>query len=563
MSSPVAGIDPDFLKQLQAIMGQMGPSEADTTAARKMALSQFGAAALANVRKPTLMGLGEAAGTGLLGYNNELTRLGQQRQQSVQSAAQIMPLLNAAAYRQYATGGGSGTPGAAQGATPPPLPPQQGVAPSTAAQFGPQNGQPTGLMGMAPAPQQAPPPLPAPPAASPGSPGSLIEQADALNIPRAATISALYSNDPAGKMGALFEKYGTPINVRQGGSVYVPGKGPVFYSPKVGENINMVDGKATPVEGAFPLAAANAAIPLAAKAAYEPQPTINATGQAGIVPGQTKLGTVGGMPFLDGLVPSPQGAPPVPNQDAQAVAMLKARGNTPSIVDAGPNGLAYRGAPSKFIQTELSPEQTGVSKNLAEQQLNVDNEARAAQNVFARTQEIRALSSMSRTSAAAPFRMAVAKWADAAGLPADTVNGIAGGNLPAMQALGKQAVQGAFEAAKSALGSGQRITQNEILTMAQNSPNVAMTPQAINSMLDFQEGVAKWQTDKQTAKDEWVASKGSYSGFENNWNRNHPLNDYVPSRAQLEAALFPNGTPDKAGAAPVPASSGWSIKRIQ
>jgi hypothetical protein len=59
------GFDPETQAQLQAILRQMGPSDADKACARQMGLLNFGLSALANVRKPTLVGLGEAGSQGL------------------------------------------------------------------------------------------------------------------------------------------------------------------------------------------------------------------------------------------------------------------------------------------------------------------------------------------------------------------------------------------------------------------------------------------------------------------------------------------------------------------
>jgi len=197
----------------------------------------------------------------------------------------------------------------------------------------------------------------------------------------------------------------------------------------------------------------------------------------------------------------------------------------------------------KEFRTGVGPTQQAeaseAGKNFANQALAVDSDARAAQSVLARNQEITGLSNMFTPGAATPARENVAKWASALGMPDSVVNDIAGGNLSAIQAMGKQVVQGAFDSAKTALSGGGRITQAEIILQAKNSPNVAMTKPAIDAMIQFQNGVAQWQVDKQQGKDAWISNRGSYAGFEADWNKTHPLSSYVPSAEALRAALFP------------------------
>jgi len=85
--------DPNTLAQLQGLLGQMGPSDADKADANKRMWLSAGLGMMANSYKPPSMALGIGGQTGLQSYNDELTRLAQQRASSIGSSTQIMQLL--------------------------------------------------------------------------------------------------------------------------------------------------------------------------------------------------------------------------------------------------------------------------------------------------------------------------------------------------------------------------------------------------------------------------------------------------------------------------------------
>jgi len=84
--------DPNTLAQLQGLLGQMGPSDADKADANKRMWLSAGLGMIANSYKPPSMALGIGGQTGLQSYNDELTRLAQQRASSIGSSTQIMQL---------------------------------------------------------------------------------------------------------------------------------------------------------------------------------------------------------------------------------------------------------------------------------------------------------------------------------------------------------------------------------------------------------------------------------------------------------------------------------------
>src|ERR1700681_3309736 len=84
--------DPNTLARLQGLLGQMGPSDADKADANKRMWLSAGLGMIANSYKPPSMALGIGGQTGLQSYNDELTRLAQQRASSIGSRTQIMQL---------------------------------------------------------------------------------------------------------------------------------------------------------------------------------------------------------------------------------------------------------------------------------------------------------------------------------------------------------------------------------------------------------------------------------------------------------------------------------------
>jgi hypothetical protein len=151
---PPSGID---LSAIQALLQQMGPSEADKEAARRHALLTAGLGIMQNANLNPIRAAGYGGLLGQQAYNQELQFGSQMRSQNTGQIAQLLPTLLRMQYMKTAQDlyNNHGTPGGASGA-PGYVTPDAGIAPSTAAQFGPLNGMPTGAMGMPPAPLSVP-----------------------------------------------------------------------------------------------------------------------------------------------------------------------------------------------------------------------------------------------------------------------------------------------------------------------------------------------------------------------------------------------------------------------
>lgn len=93
-------LSPDALEQWKQFMQTMGPSASDKKTALNHAIIAGSLGLLANANKPTAMGIGAGGLLGLQSYNNDLSQVAQQRQQSMQGMGTLLGLQNAMDTRQ-------------------------------------------------------------------------------------------------------------------------------------------------------------------------------------------------------------------------------------------------------------------------------------------------------------------------------------------------------------------------------------------------------------------------------------------------------------------------------
>jgi hypothetical protein len=243
--------------------------------------------------------------------------------------------------------------------------------------------------------------------------------------------------------------------------------------------------------------------------------------------------------------------------DPRNIAAIKSElarlpgGNAPTPAIGGAPQSAGGPVIGQSQSTAGAAEAAGVGANMAKQQEQVDTDAATATQGRGRTQAMRDALQYIDTNAAAPLRQKLAEYAQT--LPGQTadsplVKRLAGGDIGAMQEFTKLAFGNSVEGLRQMVGPGQRISQLEMITNYKNSPNIQIQKAAINTMLDMQDGMAQWKEDKQQKKDEWVGQKGTYSGFEGWWNRNHPVtgndlqgNPYLPTIADVKARMAAAG----------------------
>lgn len=127
---------------------------------------------------------------------------------------------------------------------------------------------------------------------------------------------------------------------------------------------------------------------------------------------------------------------------------------------------------------------------------------------------------------------------------------LTGHDPAAMEEFQKLAFGNSVAQLRALLGSGQRITQLEMLTNYKQSPNPSLRRSANEMMLQMQDGVYRWQQDKETALDDWVGKGKDPRGFQGWWNRNQPLTGkdssgqpYIPTLEQVRAGIAAGGRP--------------------
>ena len=251
--------------------------------------------------------------------------------------------------------------------------------------------------------------------------------------------------------------------------------------------------------------------------------------------GQGVTAPVGGAPSYAATPPQgQQSAPMSPSTGAIA----------PSFGGGGGFGMTA----NPIATAGATAEATQRGDAYGKQSQAIDDAAAAAQNTLGRTAEVRNLLTSFKPGALTPLRADAGAIAQATGFSPDVVNMIAGGSPGAIQATVKANIDGAFDSTKAALaganGGSGRITQAEILLKAKTQPGVALTPEANNILLDVQEGMANRAMDMQGAKEAWLSDPrhgGSMAGFLYSFNRQHPVDSYIPSAEKLQATLFPQG----------------------
>jgi hypothetical protein len=121
-------------------------------------------------------------------------------------------------------------------------------------------------------------------------------------------------------------------------------------------------------------------------------------------------------------------------------------------------------------------------KNLADyekklnERIGVGN--RVAQKLNAQTELMKQFT----PGAGVEVREKLARMAQAIGVPNFVVDGIAGGDLGAVQAFQKTAVQGAMEQLRQSMESGSRVAMQEFLIFQKNNPNITTDPRAIEKV---------------------------------------------------------------------------------
>lgn len=601
-ATPAAGVPTFDASQIQGLLAQFGPTQAMKDLAMRQALMSAGFGLLGMVKGGEGQGAARAGLLGMGAYNDSLKQQLGMQQQGLAAAMPMFQLEMKQRFLNQLPGliSGQGQPGAQP----------TGNMPTTAgppAQFssGVNAGNAFGG-GASPQPQSLPTQVPAP------SAGQSVPFGGPLANRSSPTTAAIGAKMLFGQDITPALAYGDPnITVSRTGIVY-RGNQLIGQVQPNGQGMTIFQG-GDPTKPVF--------VP------GDPKATIAAATQAGAIakaqadakalnlpPVEVPVRTGGNQPVpvrQFNLTPGAYGAPPpgaapppsAPTQqpaggpyamrtpgvfppgttnmampsDANArnlIATATRNGLPASVTVTGAQGAAPAAPQQQFgpQSTAAKAEATGVGENYAKQQEAVDKDAANATMQRGTIKPMLDALGNFTPNAAAPVRLKLAEAVQAIpglGLTADSpiVKGIAGGDINSIQEFNKLAYGNSMANLRSMMGSGQRLTQTEILGNLVNQPNIGLQLYAVKTMLLLQDGTAHWLQDKQQAKQAWVQGGNSYNGFEPWWNRTHPLTGvdasgqpYVPTIEQVKAGAQAAGQATPGASAP---ASGWSITRIK
>lgn len=447
-------------------------------------------------------------------------------------------------------GGAASTPAMAAPSSP------AGTALTQGAQQGDVGPTVTNAARMDSAP--APAPSAAPAGATPDEP--MIG-----GVPASLAKRLMYA-DPTGKLlaeqqAALYKQQQAPINVRQGGTVFMPGRGPIFSAPQGGIQTNYGPGGPT----AAPVPGYNAALggvvgaQEGAKLPFETVPMTNASG-ATI---QTPKAQIPGIGLPPGAMP-PQGAP-----NGWPAGMVPATANEPvsgppqSVSQLPPGDQAAAraaldataaGQPAIFpggdpwATMPKLDQPTGMGQSTY-QRTTQEASGRAAAALSAKYGD--AANTANQRIATNNQALDMVDKADTGPMAAkigDVKNwlvsrfGVPEGdfqNTPsATQALQKDLVNAATNRAKQQFGS--RITQNEVnLMLTRGAPNVDMTKAAIKYLVGTDNAQAQYSIQQSGDLGKYLSQGGDPMRFEGWYAQAFPQTNAV-SQVKLNTGGAPS-----------------------
>lgn len=399
--------------------------------------------------------------------------------------------------------------------------------------------QPDQAAGGAQPPAAAPPSQGAADAGQPGTPTSAPAPAAGGSgtiggIPQALA-ARLIAADPTGKtlaeaQAGLFKQQQAPINVRQGGTVFMPGQGPIFSAPVNGiqTQYGPQGPSASPLPGYLPAATAITAGQTVAKAAAEaPYQTVEVPQRGGgtmptfkpQVPGYGGAAPTAPQPQAAPPAPAPRimaGGQPIPPAEAPAAnAVLNATAQGQPMTVPGvdpwasmPKLLVPQGAgPQGTMQKTLAEEQ---GKKAAELSTKYGQAAADANQRMATNNQALDLIDQADTGPGSSFmtdfkNLAVSRL----GIP----EGDFQNNPAANTALNKDLVNSAVQKGKSMFGS--RFTQSEVgLMLTQASPSAQQTKTAIKFLLQSDNANQQYSIKQANDLGRFMASGGDPMRFE-------------------------------------------------
>lgn len=183
--------------------------------------------------------------------------------------------------------------------------------------------------------------------------------------------------------------------------------------------------------------------------------------------------------------------------------------NDPESYSAAIKEMNNKQAGGLPLQSEAQKEfQTGQAKNAVTASAALNERVRVGHELVARLAESRDALKDFKAGAGSETRLKVAQFAQAIGAPESMVNGIAGGNIAAMQEFQKLATTQAMETLKQAMqtdtGQGSRIALAEFQQFLKVNPNLSTDPRAIDKIYAFSEKIHNRNLSEQQAFDQWI-----------------------------------------------------------
>jgi hypothetical protein len=191
----------------------------------------------------------------------------------------------------------------------------------------------------------------------------------------------------------------------------------------------------------------------------------------------------------------------------------------PSKVFAAAQGQQQQRAPGVALR---SPEEKafaeGRAKDTNTYEAGLNDRVRQGTELNMRLQEQLDALSKFKAGGGGETRAALAQYAQGMpGMPKSVVDGIAGGDLAAMQEFNKLAAQTAMEQLKQSIGGQGRVAQMEFKVFLHNNPNLSTDPDAIRKIFDFNTKLYNRDLTEQKAFNGWVDSGRNPASFQAAW----------------------------------------------
>ncbi len=537
MASPIGGIDPEYLKALQALAAQMGPSDADKKQALNMGLLQAGLGLMSS-NKPTGMAIGDAGQKGLTGYQTQLQQLSAQRAQNIAQAGGVYKLgkdaqmtqLGMDAYNKYIQGQGGG-PGVGGGG---------GSAPNNFGSMGDVLSAVGGPAGDIYRTAGA-----VPPSAPPTSGASDRQMLGGVGLAQ-----GFAKGDVVPALNFLFKD---PVSMRKDAGYMDPTTG-VFHpgmTAPPGYTFNPQTQQMQKVEGGPEAFASNAG---AVTGAQE-----QAKAGLDLIPVPIGDGTTQMMTRADAaaFLRSKQ---PATQPSAAGGINVNLKNATPADIAAMQNDIAKTSALGRTADPVQLAGKEAYAKQGAEalvgREKEINEAGRNGAFASARWSEMQKLGTTFDSGALTPMRSHIAGYFNALGANPETVKAVAGGSLPAMEGFGKLSFESALSQIKA---FSTRPAAQEVVLALQNNPNISMTVPGRNLLMATNKALADYNVQMMKDMSTYKREKGTTEGFEAMYYDSHPPEAVLPSLAEIEKAV--NGPTINSGKAAAPAS-GWAIKKL-